>query len=83
MPADQTIENTVLPSYVVPLMITLRTQGVDPMEVLESLGIDPAKFANPGWRFRSIGNTSSLAFLVDGGCPSHRVVFVEQQKLKV
>ena len=44
------LEHSMLATFVLPVAQTLRMQGIDALEVLEAMGIDMAKAANPDWR---------------------------------
>ncbi len=44
------LEHSMLATFVLPVAQTLRNQGIDALEVLEAMGIDMAKAANPDWR---------------------------------
>ncbi len=44
------LEHSMLATFVLPVAQTLRMQGIDALEVLEGMGIDMAKAANPDWR---------------------------------
>ena len=43
-------EHSLLATFILPLAQALRLHGVDAMDVLEEMGIDMAKAANPDWR---------------------------------
>ena len=44
------VEHSLLATFVLPLAQALRLRGFDALEVLEGIGIDMAKAANPDWR---------------------------------
>ena len=44
------LEHTLMATFILPVARALRLQGVDPLDVLEEVGIDGAKAANPDWR---------------------------------
>ncbi|RLA48636.1 MAG: hypothetical protein DRR04_05250 [Gammaproteobacteria bacterium] len=44
------LEHSMLATFVLPVAQALRMQGIDAMAVLEDMGIDMAKAANPDWR---------------------------------
>lgn len=46
----QTLEHSMQATFILPVAQTLRQQGFDALELVESVGIDPAKAANPDWR---------------------------------
>jgi len=41
---------TVMGTLILPIARVLRTRGMGPIEMLESLSIDPALIARPAWR---------------------------------
>jgi AraC-like DNA-binding protein len=44
------LEHSILATFVLPVAQALRIQGFDALEVLEDVGLDMAKAANPDWR---------------------------------
>ena len=44
------LEHTMMATFILPVAHALRLQGIDALEVLEEVGIDVAKAANPDWR---------------------------------
>jgi AraC-like DNA-binding protein len=46
------IEHSLMATFILPVARALRLQGIDALDVLEEVGIDAAKTANPDWRIR-------------------------------
>ncbi len=44
------LEHSLLATFILPVAKALRQQGIEPLEIIESVGIDAAKAANPDWR---------------------------------
>jgi len=44
------IEHSMLATFILPVAQALRLQGIDALEILDDIGIDMAKAANPDWR---------------------------------
>ena len=44
------LDHSMQATFILPLAQALRQQGIDALELVESVGIDPAKAANPDWR---------------------------------
>ncbi|MEM6582075.1 MAG: AraC family transcriptional regulator [Pseudomonadota bacterium] len=50
MAAKPALTNSMLGSFIVPVAQALRQAGLDPVAVVEEVGLDLAKGANPDWR---------------------------------
>lgn len=44
------LQHSMMATFILPVARALRLHGIDPLEVMEELGIDAAKVANPDWR---------------------------------
>jgi len=44
------IEHSLLATFILPVAKALRLRGVDAMQILEDVGIDPAGMVRPDWR---------------------------------
>ena len=58
-------EHSILATFILPVAQALRLYGVDAMEVLDELGIDMAKAANPDWRVSNDDFSALMARCVE------------------
>ncbi|MEH6588117.1 MAG: AraC family transcriptional regulator [Halioglobus sp.] len=50
MSEERPLQHSVLGTFLLPIAQALRLRGLDPLELMEEVGIDVAKIANPDWR---------------------------------
>ncbi|MEM1113900.1 MAG: AraC family transcriptional regulator [Pseudomonadota bacterium] len=50
MSRSSTVQHSVLGTFILPIASALRAQGIDAIDVVTEVGVDPAKAANPDWR---------------------------------
>ncbi|GHD20131.1 AraC family transcriptional regulator [Halioglobus japonicus] len=65
MEQDSTLQHSVLGSMVLPLAQAMRRIGMSPLEVMERVGLDSAKLANPDWRIPQREFNALLAACVE------------------
>lgn len=65
MSGRQDHEPSVLGTTLLPIARVLQNRGFDALEVIESVGLDPGKLANPDWRVPAIGYNSLLRRCVE------------------
>ncbi len=55
------VEHSVLGTFILPVARALRLQGIEPLELMEAAGLDPAHAARPDWRIPH----SKMSLLMD------------------
>ncbi|TDG13944.1 AraC family transcriptional regulator [Seongchinamella unica] len=64
MSDDLSLQHSVLGTFLLPIAQALRLRGLDPLETMAEVGIDPAKIANPDWRVPQPMFTALMAHCV-------------------
>jgi AraC-like DNA-binding protein len=65
MTESAALQHTVLSTFILPVAQALRLGGIDALEVIESVGIDPAKVVNPEWRIPDVTFNTLLGRCVE------------------
>lgn len=65
MNRPEPLEHSLLATFILPVARALRLQGIDALDLLEEVGIDAAKAANPDWRVRHTDFNSLMARCVE------------------
>lgn len=72
-------DDSLLGTFILPIAQTLTMQGQDAIEVVSSVGIDPAKVANPDWRISHEQMSALMQCCVDlSGDEAFGLVAAEQ-----